>query len=130
MFDWHQRMSARSRVRYQVSEALVLVLSAAVTITGIVFTHRAWIPAVISAVVALIAGSRAIFHFRDDWLRHSVTFVSLKAEIRRYQVGAAPYDDPVSRQARLVDAVSQTEMQETTSWTTLAGPGSSEQPTA
>lgn len=121
-YDWYVRNGAASRTRYQVSEVVLVCVAAAVPIAGILAPDDARLPAILGAVVVALTGLRAIFHWRDNWMRFSLASTAIKAEIRLYELGAPPYDDPTTRDAALIHNVNGVERSETSGWMSLAGP--------
>jgi Protein of unknown function (DUF4231) len=124
-FAWYERNAKISRLRYQISEVVLVCVAAAVPIAGILTPSDARLPAVLGAVVVALTGLRAIFHWRDNWMRFSLASGAIKAEVRLYQLGADPYSDPASRDAVLVRNINSVEHSETSGWMSLAGPKTS-----
>lgn len=123
-FQWYVDNSRSSRLRYQVSEVVLLVVASAVPIAVIVSPGNAKVPAVLGATVVALSGLRAVFHWHDNWTRFSMAAMSIKAERRLYLLGAEPYDDPATRDHVLIRNVNGIESKETSGWMTLAAPGS------
>ncbi|BEP12197.1 hypothetical protein acdb102_05080 [Acidothermaceae bacterium B102] len=124
-FDWYERNAKASRLRYQISEVVLVCVAAAVPIAGILAPSDARLPAVLGAVVVALTGLRAIFHWRDNWMRFSLAGSAIKAEIRLYGLHADPYSDLASRDAVLIRNINSVEHSETSGWMSLAGPDSS-----
>jgi Protein of unknown function (DUF4231) len=95
-----------------------------VPIAGILTPGDARLPGVLGAVVVALTGLRAIFHWRDNWMRFSLASNAIRAEVRLYELGADPYSDAASRDALLVRNINTVEHSETSGWMSLAGPDS------
>jgi hypothetical protein len=119
-YAWFARATRRSRYLYRCSELLLVLLSAAVPLTVAVAPHRTGLTALFGSLAVVVTGLRAIFHWQDDYVRFSGTRGALEAERRLYHVGAAPYDDPATRDEELVRAVTRIEQDESGRWARLA----------
>jgi hypothetical protein len=119
---WYRFAGARARRGYWSSEILVLVVAAAVPISGIITPGDARLASILGAVVVVLSGLRTLFNWRENWSRFAVAASGLKAEIRTYAVGGEPYDDPATRDARLVDRVNAIERAEVQGWIVLKAP--------
>ena len=75
--------------------------------------------AIIGAVLVIVSGLRSIFHWHDNYLRYSQAREAIDAQRRRYDVGAAPYDDPATRERLLVEAITAIEQDEMSGWIKL-----------
>lgn len=123
-FDWYERNAKASRLRYQVSEVVLVCVAASVPIAGILTPDDARLPGVLGAVVVALTGLRAIFHWRDNWMRFSLASNAIKAEVRLYELHADPYSESTSRDAALIRNINSVERSETSGWMSLAGPDS------
>jgi hypothetical protein len=123
LLNWYVNNAKRSRLEYQVSEVVLLAAAAAVPVAGILTPDDARAAAIIGAVVVMLTGFRAVFHWHDNWLRFTGAGAALKSEIRLYQAGVPPYHDPATREAVLMDKVNATELTETSEWSSLSAPG-------
>ncbi len=119
-YTWYRTAAIRSRTGYRLSETSVLVLSAAIPATAAIVPHNAVIPAVLGAIVVVISGLRAIFHWHDNYLRFSAAREAVEAERRLYYTGANPYEDPETRDQVLAQSVSRIEQGEMGSWLKVA----------
>ena len=118
--SWYQAAAIRSRRMYRVSETTVLIVSAAIPAAAAIAPHNAITPAVLGALVVILSGLRAIFHWQDNWLRFSGAREAVEAERRLYNTGAAPYDDPATRDQVLAAAISRIEQAEMGGWLKIA----------
>ncbi len=125
VFNWYARNARRSRYRFQVSEMILLLASAAVPVAGLLTPDDARPAAIIGAAVVVLTGFRSVFHFYDNWTRLAGTCAAIKAELRLYEASVDPYDDPVTRDEILLRKINSAELTETGKWMTLPGPGSS-----
>ena len=119
-YSWYRTAAIRSRHMYRLLETTVLVVSAAIPAAAAIAPHNAITPAVLGAVVVILSGLRAIFHWQDNWLRFSGAREAVEAERRLYNTGAAPYDDPATRDQVLAAAISRIEQAEMGGWLKIA----------
>lgn len=117
---WYRKAAIRSRRMYRVSETAVLIVSAAIPATAAVAPHSAITPAILGAIVVILSGFRAIFHWQDNYLRFSGAREAVEAERRLYNTGAKPYDDPANRDQVLATAMSRIEQAEMGGWLKIA----------
>jgi hypothetical protein len=64
---WYARNRNLSRVRYQVSEVLILLTAAATTLAA-ALQARPWITASLAAGSLILTGLRKVFDWHEDWL--------------------------------------------------------------
>jgi len=124
VFRWYARNARSSRYRFQISEMILLVASAAVPVAGILTPGNARPAAIIGAGVVVLTGFRSVFHFYDNWTRLAGTCAIIKAELRLYEARVEPYNDPRTRDEILLRKINSTELTETGKWMTLPAPGS------
>ena len=118
-FDWYRSHAIRSRRWYRATESAMLILSAAIPVTAVLAPSSTAPAAVIGAVLVIVSGLRSVFHWRDNYLRYSQAREAIDALRRRYDVGAAPYDNLDTRERLLVEAVTSIEQNEMSSWIQL-----------
>jgi uncharacterized protein DUF4231 len=87
-YAWYRTAAIRSRRMYRLSETAVLVAAAAIPATAAITPHNAITPAVLGAVVVILSGLRAIFHWQDNYLRFSGAREAVESERRLYNTGA------------------------------------------
>lgn len=119
-YTWYRSAAIRSRRMYRVSETAVLIISAAIPASAAIAPHNAITPAVLGALVVILSGLRAVFHWQDNWLRYSGAREAVEAERRLYHTGAPPYEDPATRDQTLATAVSRIEQAEMGGWLKIA----------
>jgi hypothetical protein len=102
---------------------VLLAISAAVPVSGSLTPHDSRLPTIIGAVVVALTGLRAVFHWRDNWIRSATTASMIDGEIRLYEASVEPYDKPDTKAARLIKRLNAIESSEYASWASLAGPG-------
>lgn len=98
----------------------LLVISAAIPVAAAISPHSAIVPAVLGAIVVVLSGLRAVFHWQDNYLRFSAAREAVESERRLYHTSARPYDDPATRDQQLAASVSRIEREEMTVWTRVA----------
>jgi hypothetical protein len=105
-YDWYRTAAIRSRRAYKISEALIIVVSAAVPASAVVSPDNATAPAIFGAVVVVLTGLRSVFHWQDNYMRFSSAREAVNAERRLYNIGTEPYDNASTRDQVLVRTVS------------------------
>ncbi|MEU8749114.1 DUF4231 domain-containing protein [Streptomyces chartreusis] len=121
-YDWYQGAAVRARRNFRLSETLLLLISAAIPVSAVLWSKNAEIPAVLGGIVVVITGLRSVFHWQDDYLRFTEAREAVEAERRLYNTGAEPYADPATRDQALAAAVTRIEQREMGTWVQLAGP--------
>ncbi|WP_432192107.1 DUF4231 domain-containing protein [Streptomyces sp. bgisy027] len=121
-YDWYQGAAVRARRNFRLSETLLLLVSAAIPVSAVLWSRNAEIPAVLGGIVVVITGLRSVFHWQDDYLRFTEAREAVEAERRLYNTGAEPYADPGTRDQALAAAVTRIEQREMGTWVQLAGP--------
>ncbi|MET7747658.1 DUF4231 domain-containing protein [Micromonospora sp. NPDC005367] len=119
-YEWYLVAAKRSRRAYRRCEAITIALSTAIPIVAAFLPSATLLTAALGSCLMIIAGLRAMFHWQENYLRFSHARESVEGVRRLYRVGAAPYDDPATRDQRLVVAVTQIERDEMRRWTKLA----------
>ncbi|MFG1672386.1 DUF4231 domain-containing protein [Streptomyces sp. Y7] len=121
-YDWYHGAAVRARRNFRLSETLLLLVSAAIPVSAVLWSRNAEIPAVLGGVVVVITGLRSVFHWQDDYLRFTEAREAVEAERRLYHTGAEPYAVPATRDQALAAAVTRIEQREMGTWVQLAGP--------
>jgi hypothetical protein len=119
-YAWYRTAAIRSRRKYRISETAILIFSAAIPATAAVNPHNAITAAVLGAIVVILAGLRAIFHWQDNYLRFSGAREAIEAERRLYNTDTKPYDDPAAKDQLLAAAVTRIEQAEMGGWLKIA----------
>ena len=113
---WYANYCRREKFFFQFSEVVLLVVSASVPVAGILLPGEAKWPAILGAVTTTLIGCRAVFHWRENWVRGTVACAHIVAEMRLYSVGAPPYQDYATRDAALLAKVNEIENNENQGW--------------
>lgn len=121
-YDWYQGAAVRARRNFRLSETLLLLVSAAIPVSAVLWSKNPEIPAVLGGIVVVITGLRSVFHWQDDYLRFTEAREAVEAERRFYNTGTEPYADPRTRDQALAAAVTRIEHREMGTWVQLAGP--------
>ena len=116
-YTWYRGHAVSAGMRFKVLEIALLVVAALIPVSTVV-TDR-WVTAVLGAVVVVLTGLRSIFTWQDDWLRFTEAWQQLQFARTRYVHGLAPYDDPATRDATLVQRVQEIQAAETRGWLSL-----------
>ena len=119
-YEWYKSHAIRSRKAYRVSETAVLVVSAAIPAAAAITPHDAVIPAILGALVVILSGLRAVFHWQDNYLRFSGAREAVEAERRLYYTFTTPYDDSATRDQVLAASISRIEQAEMGGWIKVA----------
>jgi hypothetical protein len=117
---WYETHAIRSRRLYKVTETSTLIVAAAIPVSAAINPESAIVPAVLGALVSLLAGCRAIYHWQDNYLRFSRAREAVEAERRLYRTRSGPYQDDLSRDALLVAMVTKIEQDEMAGWIKVA----------
>ena len=115
-YEWYRDRAIRCRHAYRISETAILIISAAIPTSAVIVQNDARLPAVLGAVVVVLSGLRAVFHWQDNYLRFSGAREAVEAQRRFYLTGAAPYDELGTRDQVLAAAVSRIEQEEMAGW--------------
>lgn len=118
--NWYVIASKRSRRAYRQSELALVALSASIPLAAALAPQDSVLTATLGSCLVILAGLRTIFHWQENYLRFSCAREAVEAERRLYQLHAAPYDDPATRDSELVKAVTRIEHDEMGRWTKLA----------
>ncbi|MFC5213040.1 DUF4231 domain-containing protein [Streptomyces coerulescens] len=121
-YDWYHGAAVRARRNFRLSETLLLLVSAAIPVSAVLWSGTAEIPAVLGGIVVVITGLRSVFHWHDDYLRFTEAREAVEAERRLYYTGAEPYAVPETRDQALAAAVTRIEQREMGTWVQLASP--------
>ncbi|MEU5867250.1 DUF4231 domain-containing protein [Nonomuraea sp. NPDC047529] len=119
-YSWYQRAAIKARRFYRASEAIQLVLSAAIPIIGILVPGDATAPAILGAILVVLTGMKSIFHWHDDYLRFSAAREAVEAERRLYFTNGEPYSQPSTKDSLLASAITRIEREEMSSWMKIA----------
>lgn len=119
-YEWYKSHAIRSRKAYRVSETAVLVVSAAIPAAAAITPHNAVIPAILGALVVILSGLRAVFHWQDNYLRFSGAREAVEAERRLYYTCYTPYADSATRDQVLAASISRIEQAEMGGWIKVA----------
>jgi len=126
VFGYYVRNAKASRLRFQISEMILLAATATVPVAGILTPGDARPAAIIGAAVVVLTGLRSVFHFYDNWTRFAGTCALLSAELRLYEASVAPYDVPATRDEILLRKINSAELAETVQWMKLPPPGTTQ----
>jgi hypothetical protein len=124
--DYYKERQNVSRRWSRTSEVILLALTAAVTISGVLNPDDSRIPSILGALAVVVAGLRSTFHWRDDWIRFGLARMSLRWELRRYDNDMPPYADAQGNaldQARkdriLIERLNEIEMRDSSTWASM-----------
>ncbi|MEV6555636.1 DUF4231 domain-containing protein [Nocardia sp. NPDC051756] len=115
-YDWYVKASKRSRRYHRLTEAIQLAGSASIPVFAAMFSGNTILPAVIGSLVVVVTGLRSLFLWQENYLRYSKAREAVEAERRKYRIRVPPYDVALTRDQRLVEAVTAIESGEMTGW--------------
>lgn len=118
-YEWYRHAAIRCRRAYRISETAVLVISAAIPASAAI-QNDARLSAVLGAVIVVLSGLRAVFHWHDNYLRFSGAREAIEAQRRLFHTGVAPYDNPATQDQILAAQVSRIEQEEMAGWIKIA----------
>jgi Protein of unknown function (DUF4231) len=121
-YRWYVTASQRSRRNHRIVEIATVVVSAAIPVAAVIAPGVPAITAVLGAVLVVIAGMRATFKWQENYLRFSQARETVEQQRRLFLVGAAPYDDPATREEELIRTVSRIERDEMGEWVQISDP--------
>jgi len=119
-YRWYNDRALACRRAYQIQETTTLIVAAAIPASAVLTHNDARIPAILGALVVILAGLRAIFHWQENYLRFSGAREAVEAQRRLYYTASAPYDDPTTRDSQLAQEVTRIEQEETAGWIKVA----------
>ena len=115
-YSWYRNAAIRSRRRHRISATLLQALAAAIPVSAAISPRNAVVPAVLGAAIVVLSGLRTTFNWQENYLRFSSAREAVEAQRRLYRLGAAPYDDPNTRDRTLAEHVTAIEQDEMASW--------------
>ncbi|MET7395354.1 DUF4231 domain-containing protein [Dactylosporangium sp. NPDC005572] len=127
-YRWYVTASKRSRRSYRITDVSAVLISASIPVAAVIAPDIPTIPAVLGAVLVIIAGVRAIFHWPENYLRFSRAREAVEEQRRLYHVSAPPFHDPATRDEELVKAVTRIEQAEMGQWAQIADPRPARKP--
>lgn len=119
-YDWYRSRAILCRRSYKLLEVSLISVTAAIPVVAAITREAGLISAILGAVATILAGLRGIYRWQENFVRYSVAREAVEAERRSFTVGTAPYDDPATRAAVLVSAVTKIEQDEMKGWLALA----------
>jgi len=119
-YNWYRRRAILTRRAHRASEVIFLVVSTSIPVSAVLTPSNAVMPAILGAVVVVLAGLRPIFHWHENYLRFTHSREAVEAERRLYRTNTAPYDDQATKDQVLVSAVSGIEQNEMDGWIKIA----------
>ncbi|WP_238011135.1 DUF4231 domain-containing protein [Dactylosporangium sp. AC04546] len=121
-YRWYVTASKRSRRSYRITDVSAVVISASIPVAAVMAPDLPQLTAVLGAILVVIAGVRAIYHWPENYLRFSRAREAVEEQRRLYHVSAPPYDDPATRDEELVRSVTRIEQAEMGQWAQIADP--------
>lgn len=73
--------------------------------------HNSLIPAILGAVIIVLSGIRATFHWQENYLRFSRAREAIEAERRLYKTGGTPYSEMSAKDTILAMRITRIEQE-------------------
>ena len=83
--QWYRGAAGRSRIANQVSEVLLLVMSAATTVAA-ALGAAAWLTATLAAGSLILTGLRKSFDWHENWVSRTGRWTELRSVINQYRL--------------------------------------------
>lgn len=112
---WYQDNLRKARIRSQTLDVAGLVLTAAIPFV-VAVNAPDWVPALLGALAAVVAGLRHVFGWQKDWIAFTRTSAEIEAEIVQYGIGRPPYAIPGAAAAELASRIEILVGKETAAW--------------
>jgi hypothetical protein len=112
--DWYRRAAGRARVANRTSEVLLLVTTAATTVTA-ALAATAWVTAVLAAGSLVLTGLRKSFDWHENWVSYTTRWSELRSVVNQYRLLPEERRDEATRRD-LVSNVDQIVSAETGTW--------------
>ncbi|HEX6075437.1 MAG TPA: DUF4231 domain-containing protein [Micromonosporaceae bacterium] len=119
-YEWYRRAAIRSRRNHRISAVALQVIAAAIPVSAVIAPTYSAIPAILGSTIVVLSGLRSTFSWQENYLRFSGAREAVEAERRLYHTGAAPYDEPQTRDQALAAMVSKIEQEEMAGWVKVA----------
>jgi hypothetical protein len=113
---WYQHSAARARIANQISEILLLALSAATTVAAAI-SAPAWLTATLAATALVTTGLRKSFDWHESWVSWRATWGELRSMVNQYRLLPEGRRDEHARR-RLMTQVDEIVNVETGRWAT------------
>jgi len=114
-FHWYDKHATTNRIGYQVLKVVTLLLGGVVTILAAT-ESSAVLTASLAATIVAGEGIQQLFQLHANWISYRGTAEALRQQAFAYAARVDPYQNPDSRRARLVDAVTAITTTENTNW--------------
>jgi hypothetical protein len=111
---WYRRAAGRARIANQVSEVLLLLLTAATTVAA-ALAVTAWVTAVLAAGSLILTGLRRTFDWHEKWVSFMTRWSELRSVVHQYRLLPDDRRDEETRR-RLVSSVDDIVSAETEGW--------------
>ncbi len=111
---WYRRAAGRARIANQVSEVLLLLMTAATTVAA-ALAVTAWVTAVLAAGSLILTGLRRSFDWHEKWVSFMTRWSELRSVVNQYRLLPDERRDEETRR-RLVSSVDEIVSTETQGW--------------
>lgn len=117
---WYRSHKTKARWGHYLLELVAVALSFLVTIAGIL-RWDAKVAAIAGGILVLLAGLRAEFQLRENWIGWNAAEAEVQKAMDYYGTEIEPYDGP-DRDQQLVRRVWEVRMSETQAWKSRKSP--------
>lgn len=101
--NWYSKKSAFNKKRYQIIQALVIIISASIPVLAILITFSDAIlkmaVGIAGVLIVVLEGMLSLYKYKDIWLEYRMTSELLNREKLLYLTGSGPYKTDKSFQA-------------------------------
>lgn len=101
--NWYSKKSTFNKKRYQIIQALVIIISASIPVLAILITFSDAIlkmaVGIAGVLIVVLEGMLSLYKYKDIWLEYRMTSELLNREKLLYLTGSGPYKTDKSFQA-------------------------------
>src|SRR5690348_1917452 len=104
-YDWYMTAAKKSRFYHRLTAIAIQLIAAAIPVSAAISPDSSIVPAFLGSAIVVLGGARSIFDWQENYIRFSEAREAVEKERRFYITGAAPYQDPDTKDQSLVTAV-------------------------
>lgn len=120
LIRWRAQKTGPAMRAHRASAVAVQSVAAAIPVAAVIEPHNSLIPAILGAVIIVLSGTRATFHWQENYLRFSRAREAIEAERRLYKIGGPPYSEMNTKDTILATRITKIERDEMSSWFDVA----------
>lgn len=111
---WYAKNRDQNRNRHEISEVLLLLVTAATTVAAALGAVR-WVTASLAASAIVLTGLRKIFDWHHNWIAFAIAWADVGTAVNDYRLLPVDQRDHVT-QRRLLHRIDEIVAAETASW--------------